>query len=79
MKIFVYTFLLMVALVGFAFRVNDSIDTITPSKNIVTKSRRLKVLVQRVVFYRSENFINQNREMFFFFFIGSPMALSRGT
>ena len=38
MKFFVYTFLLMAALVAFAFKVNDDIERITPSKNIVTKS-----------------------------------------
>lgn len=38
MKFFVYTFLLMAALATFAFKVNDSTETIVPSKNIVTKS-----------------------------------------
>lgn len=38
MKFFVYTFLLIVALVAFAFKVNDSTETIIPSKNIVAKS-----------------------------------------
>lgn len=33
-------------------------------KHNVTEARRWKVLVQRVVFYRSENFIYQNGEMF---------------
>lgn len=38
MKVFVYTFLLIAALIVFAFKVNDGVETITPSKKIVTKS-----------------------------------------
>lgn len=38
MKVFVYTFLLITALVVFAFKANDGVEKITPSKKIVTKS-----------------------------------------